>query len=331
VAGPDIRLATWDHAVKLNSAFGGSNAGLILSRTCSAAQAVARRPVFVAGVGAVGPAVALSEVSTIAMAEGNGNGSRSRRVAPFDIESIVPRADPRGLDPASRFLTAAAALALKDAGISVTGPLRDRAGLIVGQLRGSPASIDAFQRSIDDRGLTGLSPAAFARIVLNAAAGYCSKLLSLRGPLSAITTGAGSSLVAVVLAAELLATRDDTDLIVAGGCDEHGVAAEEATDEGAACAVLTGTTSLVANPSGAVQLSGWALGGPGQLADAVTRAGGASVSTVIRCEDMTGGDAASGALAVAQAVRSIRGGTSQVLVTSAAGGSMCAAVLLTQT
>jgi 3-oxoacyl-[acyl-carrier-protein] synthase II len=302
VVEPAMRMAGWDHAVKLNSAFGGSNAGLILSRACYGAQPVQRRPIYIAGTGEV-------------------------RDGEFDFESIMPRADPRGLDPASRFLTAAAALALADAGITVNGPLRDRAGLVVGQLRGSPASIDAFQRSIDERGLTGLSPTAFARIVLNAAAGYCSKLLSLRGPLSAITTGEGSSLVALVLAAELLATRDDTDLIVAGGCDERA----EDRDDGAACVVLAGSAALLAKPTTAVELRGWALAGPGRLDDAVARAVGVSAKpvTIVRAEDMAGGAAASGGIAIAAAVRSIRDGAAQVLVTSAAGSSMSAALLLT--
>jgi 3-oxoacyl-[acyl-carrier-protein] synthase II len=323
VAELEMRMTTWDHAVKLNSAFGGSNAGLILSRSCGSARSVARRPVFIAGIGEVGPGGFDSQAFPCVSAE----VPRSRRVAPFDIESIVPRADPRGLDPASRFLTAAAALALRDAGVAVTGSLRDRVGLVVGQLRGSPASIDAFQRSIDERGLIGLSPSAFARIVLNAAAGYCSKLLSLRGPLSAITTGAGSSLVAFVLAAELLATREDTELMVAGGCDEHRATVDEHTDEGAACAVLAANASPV-------EVSGWALAGPGQLAEAVARVSesvsSAKSLTVIRAEDMPGGLAASGGIAVAAAVRSIRRGAPQVLVTSAAGDSMCAAILLRQ-
>ena len=63
---------------------------------------------------------------------------RPRRVPPFAIDDIVTDADPRGLDPASRFLTAAAALALRDAGIKVRGPLRDRAGLLVDLLGDCP-------------------------------------------------------------------------------------------------------------------------------------------------------------------------------------------------
>lgn len=333
VAEPGIRMAAWDHAVKLNSAFGGSNAGLVLSRECGSLAPVTRRPISIIGTGEVGPGGFGARAFPCARED---DAARLRRVPPFDIESVVPRADPRGLDPASRFLTAAAALALSDAGIAVTGPLRDRAGLIVGQLGASPASLDAFRRSIEERGLLGLSPAAFARIVLNAAAGYCSKLLSLRGPLSAITTGAGSGLVAVVLAAELLATRDDVDLIVGGGCDENAIDSpgEGETDEGAACVVLAADLSLTGVRSAtAVQLCGWGLGGPGRLSDAVARATvdtpAASSVTVVRAEDMPGGGAASGVIAIAAAVRSIRRGTAdRALVTSSAGGSMCAAILL---
>ena len=334
VSEPQPRRATWGHALKLNSAFGGSNASLLLSRDCPARAPAPRRSVFVLGIGEVGPGGfgprAFPDVSEHDLA-------RPRHVQPFDIEAIVPGADPRGLDPASRFLTAAAAMALADAGIVIRGSLRDRAGLIVGQLRGSAASIDAFQRSIDARGLDGLSPTAFARIVLNAAAGFCSKLLSLRGPLSAVTTGAGSSLAAVVMAAELLATRDDADLIVGGGCDEHvpeSPDGAESTDEGAACIVLASEDGRrISSSSSPVWLSGWALAGPGLLAEAVARATAdlslASCVEVFRADGMPGGGGASGAIAMAAAARSIRrGATEHALVTSATGHSMCAAVLL---
>src|SRR6185436_17255913 len=131
------------------------------------------------GVGMIGP----HGVGGDAFRRDAGDRDGSPRAAsPFAIEDIVTDADPRGLDPASRLLTGAAAIALCAAGLRIRGSLRDRAGLLVGQLRGSPASIVAFQRSIEERGLVHLSPSAFARIVLNAASGACSKVLSLRGP-----------------------------------------------------------------------------------------------------------------------------------------------------
>jgi 3-oxoacyl-[acyl-carrier-protein] synthase II len=335
VAEPETRMSTWGHALKLSSAFGGSNASLLLSRKCAGSPAVTRRPVAVVGIGEIGPGGFGAQAFPCAR---DDHARRPRRVRPFDFEAVLPGADPRGLDPASRFLTAAAAMALGDAGVAIRGPLRDRAGLVVGQLRGSAASIDAFQRSIEERGLTGLSPTAFARIVLNAATGFCSKLLSLRGPLSAITTGAGSSLAAVVMAAELLATRADTDLIVSGGCDEHltdSPGRADVYDEGASCVVLANERGLAfAKPGAPIWLSGWALAGPGRLAEAVERATAnepaAKSVTVFCADDMPAGEATSGTVALAAAIRAItRGATTRALVTSRAGHSISAALLLT--
>ncbi|MEO7367006.1 MAG: beta-ketoacyl-[acyl-carrier-protein] synthase family protein [Gemmatimonadaceae bacterium] len=335
VVGPEARVSSWGHALKLSSAFGGSNASLLLSRECGERPALTRRRVSVLGIGEVGPGGFGAQAFPCAR---DNDVERPRRVGRFDLEAILPSADPRGLDPASRFLTAAAALALDDAGIGIRGPLRDRAGLLVGQLRGSATSIDAFQRSIDERGLAGLSPTAFARIVLNAATGFCSKLLSLRGPLSAITTGAGSSLAAVVMAAELLATRTDTDLVVAGGCDEHLANSPtniDAYDEGASCVVLANERGLAfAKPEERIWLSGWALAGPGRVAEAVECATANETVpkslTVFRAEDMPAGAATSGTVALAAAIRAIRrGATTHALVTSGSGNSISAALLLT--
>ena len=337
VPGPAPRAARWSYALKLNSAFGGSNATLLVSRSASPRPSVQRAPVCLLGFGGVGPNGSGDDAFPT-RARGHGEGARV--AASFVFEDVLPDTDPRGLDPMSRFLTAAAALSLRDAGLPIRGALRDRTGLFVGQLRGSPASITTFQRSIEERGLTQLSPSAFARIVLNAAAGACSKLLSLRGPLSAFTTGEGSGLAAIVLAAELLGTRHDVDAMVAGGCDEHAPPSIGETpdyDEGAACVALANARGIAhATSPPAAWMQAWAVLGPGQLRAAIERvtsvvATGARISTV-RVEDMAAGPGANAALALAKAARTLRGGgTELALVTSGGGRSLCAAVLLGRT
>jgi hypothetical protein len=207
------------------------------------------------------------------------------RTPAFQIHRIIPTADPRGLDPASIFLTGAAALALADAGIEIRGKLRDRAGLVVGTTHLSPKSGKDFKRSIEDRGLARLSTKAFARIVLNASAGTCSKILSLKGPNTTITTGQGSGLSAIICAAEMLSERDDSDLIVAGGVDElpepgKGGASTGSFDpalpglcDGAACVVLySGPNMPATSIQTAIRLAGWGVAGPGLLNDAVDKA-----------------------------------------------------------
>jgi 3-oxoacyl-(acyl-carrier-protein) synthase len=184
-------------------------------------------------------------------------------------------ADSRGLDPASRYLTAAAAAALAEGGIAIRGSLRDRTGLIVGMTEPSPASAAAFEQSIRQRGLALLSAAAFARVVLNAPIGCCSKLLTLRGPCLTLTTGSGSGLTAILSAIALLTVRDDADLLVAGGVDEMAAEADARPRDAAACdgaGCLVVGSRPIDHETPAVRIAGWGLAGRGQLAHAIRSA-----------------------------------------------------------
>jgi 3-oxoacyl-[acyl-carrier-protein] synthase II len=318
VPGPQPRPGLVRHALSLNAAFGGANAALVLSRADAALpqRPRLRRAVHILGVGLVGP----WGVGADAFVASRGCEGR---VPEFDLAMLVPQADLRGLDPVSRYLTAAAALALRDGGVQLRGALRDRVGLLAGQLGGSPESLAAFQRSIDEHGLAHLSAAAFARIVLNAAAGACSKLLSLRGPLSAVTTGAGTGLVSLVLAAEMLSTREGLACMLAGGADEAGDGGSEG-----ACYLLLGRGAD--GPAAPVRVTGWGVAGPGQGAAAAAHAlamdGAGPAPTVV--EARADCRAMSSALAAAEAVLAIRRGeASRILVTSNGGGSATAAVV----
>jgi hypothetical protein len=187
----------------------------------------------------------------------------------IDINRMLPMADPRELDDGACYLTVAAHSALIDAGITVSGQQRDRAGLIVGTTSVSARASAAFKQSVDQRGLRHPSTNAFAHLVLNAAAGATSKLLSLRGPTSTVSTGVDSGLIAIVYAAMLLAARAELDLCVAGGLDALNGDETGTHADGAACVVL-GRTGLGRSPQ--VELAGWGLGGPEQIDTAVERA-----------------------------------------------------------
>ncbi len=259
------RPAAYDHALCLNSAFGGSNAALVVSRRPPVRTEPRRhRPVEILGVGLVGP------FGLVAGGDGAHRLKSGGRVPDFAIEQVVPRADPRGLDPMSCFLTAGAALSLEDAGVRVTGRMGERIGLIAGAVRPSEESVRAFSQSVTERGLRHLSAHAFARIVLNAPAGFCSKLLSLRGPLTAVSVGSGSGLAAALLGAEILSTRDDIDLMIAAGVDELGEAGNhgEGPVEGAAC-LLLGRDGIASRDARRVHVAGWSVAGPGGLDRAI--------------------------------------------------------------
>ena len=327
VPGPLPRARATTRALSINSAFGGANVAIILDRTPSAQHRL-REPIALRGFGLVGA----FGCGMAAFRDADDEQRRGRgRVAPFDLRAHLPTADARALDPSARSLATATALALADSGIRLRGDARDRTGLLVGQRRASPVSLQAFFDSITANGLPNLSAVAFARVVLNAAAGACTKLHSLRGPLSAITCGGGSGLAAIVVAAELLATRSDVDAMIAGGVDERPEDGSDVTDpaltDGAGCVVLSRAAT-----SDSLCLAGWGIAGPRQGADAARRAleGQSAEGVSYVCLDEWAGDGASGGVfGLADAVlHATEERAPALLVMCEAGNSVSSALLL---
>jgi hypothetical protein len=275
-------------AVSTNSAMAGSNAAVVVRR--SPARRVRRdlRPVAVAGMGA-----------------GIATGSPELQEA---LERLAPTADPRGLDPSAQMVILAAALALRDGGLRISTELRDRAGLVLGNGRLSPATIRAFRASIAGRGLWRLSTSAFARRMPSAPAGACAAALELRGPASTIATGEGEGLCAVAYAAQLLAGREDAEVILAGGVREE----VDGTGAAAVLALRAGR--------GAVELAGWGMAGAGlegaALEQALARAGVRPSEVSVRFDG-----------AFAPAVEAVRSGAAGVAAAVTPGGcASCALV-----
>jgi len=333
VAGELPRPGSYSHALCLNSAFGGSNAALVVSRR-AVARAIPRERASV-------PVVGVGLVSRHGLgwdAWQRGGTDVSGRVPTFAMADVSNRIDPHGLDASSRFLTAAGALALADAGIGLKSRQRNGAGLVVGSTRPSPESLERFGRSIDEHGLERVSAPAFARVVLNAPAGFCSKLLGLKGPLTVLTTGAGSGLTAIILAAELLSSREGVDLMLAGGVDELTDRDEGAAPagEGAGIVALTRNHSDGATPP---RIVSWGVAGPGRSASAVRQAlskagAGPLPQGQTFDEAYFGGPgtrewALPSTLAFLAATAALRSGRmGRALVTSALGSAVSAAVLL---
>ncbi len=228
-----------------SSGFSGANASVIVGLNEPSVPAPQRRDVYVVGDGAIVPTGA--------------------RVPPFAIKEVVRDIDPRGLDPATRYLAAASARALASAGPRLAGDARDRAGIFAGATRISVSSAREFQRSIDERGLARISAAAFTRMVLNAPTGTTARALGLRGPTTTVATGRGSGLFAIAYAASFLASRDDADLMLAGGFDEADT--DEPVSEGAAMIALSTTPR-----DGAFRIAAVAIDGPGRVEHAIRTA-----------------------------------------------------------
>lgn len=266
-------------ALKLSAAFGGANSAVVVAREPEPRTPPERRRVFIAGLSALGPHgldVASLEAAVERRARLTG------RVPDFVLEDLVRSAPERDLDPSGRYCTAGVALALKDGSLAVRGAARDRSGLFTGGTRMPAHSVDTCWNSITRRGVLGVAPVPFTHMVLNAPAGKAAQLLSLKGPLLALSAGASSGLFAVIRAAEHLAARRCADLLVAGGLDELPIREPGTDAEGAAFVALrTSSEGPPAASPPATELLGWGLAGPGLLRQAVE-------SALARCPELDG-------------------------------------------
>ncbi len=260
LAGDRPRPMQVSRGLKLSAAFGGAN--VALAYTCGPAPKRPRRTrrlVVLAGAGVVGAAGAGSLPDVLRLvAERNVGPCRE-----VDLDALG--VDGQRLDRSSRWLTAAAALALAS---EEKREAPDRTGLFVAATRMPAESARRCTDSIQRRGIGATNAAAFARMSVNAPTGACAKALGLLGPTSTFSIGEGSGLLALVLAADWLSLRDDASAMVAGSVDEPaGLVADEA--EGAACLLLK---RAVPASSSVIVVSGWAIEGRNRFGAAAQRA-----------------------------------------------------------
>lgn len=297
------RPLTFDHALCTNSAFGGANAVVAVSRRVVPRRELDARPIFVSGVASYSP-------------------SAGKRLEPIRLERLVPTADTRGMDPSSQFLTAAVSRALTDAKLTLSGAARERTGLFVGTTNASPLSWDEFRGTIKERGLVKVSAPAFTRLVLNSAAGTASRLLGLRGPTTTVTCGSGSGLLATVLAAIHLESRSDADRLVVASVDEVDLDRDTGRSDAAASLVLTTRPE-----ESSIRLTGWATAGAGSLDEAIAHACRmANVSgltpVAVSCDALASGSL----LACEAAISALRSGPGRALITDVSAAASCALV-----
>ncbi|NUP11185.1 MAG: hypothetical protein HOW73_34500 [Polyangiaceae bacterium] len=303
VAGERPRKVGFERTIATSSAFGGANACVVVERSPSLTPKRSPRTIHVVGASIVGPnAIGLEEAA---------RGAKLSGRAEIDIARAVKGVDPRGLDTTTKLLAAATKRALDAAGLTLRGDARARVGLFVGQTHVSPAADREFHRSIAERSLARLNATAFAKMVLNAAAGAVTRMFDLRGASTAISTGASSGAAVVALGADYLASHGELDALVVAGVHELVGDEPEAATEGASALVLSATPP----ERPAVALEAWAFGATGdaaRCADRVVRASGDKDDEPTRLDAATiaagsGGFSGAAACAIA-AQRALQGG-----------------------
>lgn len=269
------------HAVCSNSAFGGANAALVVSRDPPTSGAGRGQPapgapglrLRVVGLGSAG--VALPPDGSTASRGRSPRGGRNAALE-GELTTVAPTVDPRDLDTQALLVTVATGRALADAQVQLTGTTRDQVALVVGTTTISPESGAAFHRSVRRRGLARCSTTAFARLVLNAAGGSAAKALSIRGPASTVSVGWGSGLLAFLYSCWLAGSPRRAPLAASVAVDTPYVPNPGDAEDWQGRAVSLVVSRQDGAPDGpfdrSVWVAGWGLAGPGRAGSAVAAA-----------------------------------------------------------
>jgi len=189
------------------------------------------RRVVVTGIGLVSPLGIGVEKNWDALLRGqSGIGPITRfdaskystriagEVTNFDPLEFIDKRDARRMDLFIQLALAAAALAVKDAGIDPALLEGDRTGVYIGSGIGGLATIEESHRTLLERGPDRVSPFFLVSIIINEAAGYVSIKYRSRGPNSATATACATSTHSIGDSFRMIA-RGDADRMLAGGAE----------------------------------------------------------------------------------------------------------------
>ncbi len=197
-----------------NYAFGGNNAAVVIGASEQPNQDVAELPshrTFLSGAGMVTPCGVGASANLSAFRRGvrglspipeNPWGTMTASLAgfikDFDGKTVDRRIDFRPMQPISQFATAAARLALADAGVRISPKEGEKTGVINGVYVG-PRD-ENFLTSVIRTCGREVDVTEFSHVVANATGGWVSNALALKGYSSSVAEGADAGLFALLMA-----------------------------------------------------------------------------------------------------------------------------------
>lgn len=162
----------------------------------------------------------LSGLSEITRFDTSGlDAHRGGEIAGFSPADSLGEGNFRPLDRTGLLATAAARLALDDAGWSAAERGAVEIGLVLGTMFGSVKTIAEFDRRALVEGPLYAKPMDFANSVINAAAGQAAIWHHLAGANATLSGGPAAGLAALVFAADLI-RRGQAEALLAGGAEE---------------------------------------------------------------------------------------------------------------
>lgn len=189
----------------------------------------ARGPAVITGIGLVTPGGCDPEVNWKAVAAGRSLAATDPELAglPVDISCAVRDFDPavefgprltRRLDPFAHFGLAAARRAVQDAGLTLTGALAPRVGVVFGVGGNSLHTYAKEFGTLGEGRPTAVSPLAVPRSVPNMVAGEVACDLGVQGPNFVVSSACASGAQALAVARDLL-LGGACDVVIAGGSE----------------------------------------------------------------------------------------------------------------
>lgn len=136
----------------------------------------------------------------------------------FEPTEFMEHRTARRMDRFAQLAVAAGRMALEDADLTVTDPMRPRIGALVGSGIGGLATFVEQTLLVAERGPDRASPLFIPMVIGNMAAAQVSMELGLKGPLSCISTACASGNHALGDATDVI-RRGQADVMLAGGTE----------------------------------------------------------------------------------------------------------------
>src|SRR5437763_6100993 len=139
--------------------------------------------------------------------------------ARFDVTQYsIEHREAKRLDRFGQFGMAASVSAVKDAGIGFDKADRYRCGVLIGSGIGGIETREEQNKILITRGVSRVSPFTVPRLMVNAASGNVSILLSIYGPNTSVATACATGSNAIGDAARYI-QFDQADVMIAGGSE----------------------------------------------------------------------------------------------------------------
>ena len=139
-------------------------------------------------------------------------------VESFDPGQYINPKEGRRMARFSQLAVAAAGLAIEDAGLDLSKEAADRLGVVIGNGVGGFPTTEDNARILVEKGGMRMSPFFIPMILPNMAAANTSRIFSLKGYTSTITTACAAGNQAIGEAAEAV-RRGVSDVVLGGGCE----------------------------------------------------------------------------------------------------------------